>query len=36
MFEDEMDSAGKHHCKHGHRFSNIVDNMSKNTASNKI
>lgn len=32
MFEDEMDSAGKHHCKHGHRFSNIVDNMSKNTA----
>lgn len=32
MFEDEMDSAGKHHCKHGHRFSNIVDNMSKDTA----
>lgn len=28
MFEDEMDAAGKHHCKHGHRFSSIVDNMS--------
>ena len=32
LYEDEMDATGKHHCKHGHRFSSIVDNMSSKSA----
>ena len=32
MFDNEMDVAGNHHCKHGHRFSNVMDNVTNKTA----